>query len=109
MIRLLKWTAMGFALLSASVIVIAAVTVVVAGVLYDLRSPARTAGGLRQDTAQYIQMSDGVRIAVDVFLPPSLKAGQEIPVLIKATPYWRAYRLGFLGKALVDVVQAIIT
>jgi putative CocE/NonD family hydrolase len=35
-------------------------------------------------------MPDGVRIAIDVWLPDDLEAGRNIPTLFYATRYWRA-------------------
>ncbi|HEY5007780.1 MAG TPA: CocE/NonD family hydrolase, partial [Caulobacteraceae bacterium] len=103
MIRLLKRLGAGVGILLGLVIVLALATIAGAGLLYDLRAPALTSGGQLQDSAQYVQMSDGARIAVDVFLPPHMQAGAKLPVLIKATPYWRGARLGFLGKALTQL------
>src|SRR5580692_3769672 len=103
MFRLLKRLIAGVGILIGAVIVLAVVVVGGAVLMYDLRAPARTSGGQLQDSAQYIPMSDGARIAVDVLLPPHMQAGAKVPVLIKATPYWRGYRLGFLGKALVEL------
>ena len=103
MVRLLKRIILGAGILVGAVILLAVLTVGGAGLVYDLRAPVRTSGGLLQDNAQYVQMSDGTRIAVDVLLPPHMQAGAKVPVLIKATPYWRAYRLGFLGKALTEL------
>ena len=38
----------------------------------------------------YVTMRDGVRIAVDVWLPRDLERGDKIPTLMQATRYWRA-------------------
>jgi putative CocE/NonD family hydrolase len=35
-------------------------------------------------------MRDGVRIAVDVWLPEDLKSGDRLPTIMRATRYWRA-------------------
>lgn len=40
----------------------------------------------------YLTMRDGVRIAVDVWLPPDLETGQQIPTLMRMTRYWRAFQ-----------------
>lgn len=40
--------------------------------------------------AKYVTMPDGVRIAVEIWLPPELKAHQKIPAMIAFTRYWRA-------------------
>jgi putative CocE/NonD family hydrolase len=38
----------------------------------------------------YIQMRDGVKLALDVVLPKDLPAGARIPAIIEQTRYWRA-------------------
>lgn len=38
----------------------------------------------------YVEMRDGVKIAIDVWLPETLKEGETIPTLMHATRYWRA-------------------
>ena len=38
----------------------------------------------------YVEMRDGVRIAIDVWLPEGLEDGDAIPTLMQATRYWRA-------------------
>ena len=38
----------------------------------------------------YVTMRDGVKIAVDVWLPEDLGNGDRIPTLMQATRYWRA-------------------
>ena len=41
----------------------------------------------------YVPMDDGVKLAVNVYLPKGLKAGQKIPAITFSTRYWRA--IGF--------------
>lgn len=38
----------------------------------------------------YLPMRDGVRIAVDVWMPEGLTAGKTVPTLMRMTRYWRA-------------------
>ncbi len=38
----------------------------------------------------YVEMRDGVRIAIDVWLPEDLRPGQKIPAMMRMTRYWRA-------------------
>jgi hypothetical protein len=38
----------------------------------------------------YVQMRDGIRIAVDVVLPKGLPTGAKVPALLTFTRYWRA-------------------
>ena len=48
------------------------------------------AGGDHRLRSLYIPMRDGVRIAVDLWLPAGLSAQQKIPALMVSTRYWRA-------------------
>jgi putative CocE/NonD family hydrolase len=100
--RVLKWLGIGVGTMVAVVVAGLAVTLVVAGMLYDMKKPVRTAGGLLRHSSQYLRMSDGVRIAVDIALPANMRTGAKIPVLIKGTPYWRGANLSFLGKAAAE-------
>ena len=43
-----------------------------------------------RNQALYVEMRDGVRIAIDVWLPDTLADGERLPTLIQATRYWRA-------------------
>ena len=45
--------------------------------------------GLRR-TSQYVTMSDGVCVAVDLWLPSGLAEGERIGTVIRATRYWRS-------------------
>jgi putative CocE/NonD family hydrolase len=45
-------------------------------------------------------MRDGVRIAVDVWLPSDLRSGDRISTIMRATRYWRAYDVA--GDDLAD-------
>jgi len=45
-----------------------------------------------QPFSQYVAMRDGVRIAVDVYLPQGAPAGTKFPTLVVATPYYRRFR-----------------
>ena len=49
--------------------------------------PAST---LERNQALHIPMRDGVRIAVDVWLPEGIDPGARLPTMIRATRYWRA-------------------
>ena len=44
-----------------------------------------------ENQALHVTMRDGVRIAIDVWLPETLEEGARIPTLMQATRYWRAY------------------
>jgi len=45
-----------------------------------------------QPFSQYIAMRDGVRIAVDVYLPQGKDAPGKFPAIIIATPYYRRFK-----------------
>ena len=45
---------------------------------------------LTRNQALHIPVRDGVRIAVDVWLPDGIEAGTLVPTMIRATRYWRA-------------------
>jgi hypothetical protein len=50
-------------------------------------------------------MRDGVEIAVTVDLPPDLKVGERVPVLMRTTRHWRAPKIGWVLRMLVDPVR----
>lgn len=52
--------------------------------------PSSTPAGYAENSSQYVAARDGTRIAIDVWLPQRLAAGERIPALMKGTPYWRA-------------------
>lgn len=64
-----------------------------------------TPAGIRQATAVYVTMHDGVEIAVTVWLPPDLKPGERVPVLMRTTRYWRGPKLGWGLRMLVALHQ----
>lgn len=51
-----------------------------------------TAPQYKETTVQslYVQMRDGVKLAVDVILPKELPASARVPAIIEQTRYWRA-------------------
>src|SRR5258708_29642830 len=44
-------------------------------------------------SSRYVTMRDGVKIAVDLYLPKDLKPGEKIPTILRQTRYYRANRL----------------
>lgn len=40
-------------------------------------------------TSQYLTMRDGVKLAVDVYMPKGAKKGDKFPVILHQTRYWR--------------------
>jgi uncharacterized protein len=61
------------------------------------------AGNTKRNSAVYAKMSDGTLIAVDVWLPPKMKAGEKMPVLAMTTRYWRAQQVGWLRRVLYGI------
>ena len=47
-------------------------------------------GDLTRNQSLYVTMRDGVKIAIDVWLPEGLREGEKIPTIMRATRYWRA-------------------
>ena len=45
---------------------------------------------LTRNQALHVPMRDGVRIAVDVWLPDGIQPGDRLPAMMRATRYWRA-------------------
>ncbi|MCA9453626.1 MAG: hypothetical protein KC584_13510, partial [Nitrospira sp.] len=66
------------------------------------RSPGEQDGRTFHRTSQYLTMRDGVKIAVDVYLPAGLKPGHTIPTLLHQTRYWRAIDYRWLVSAFKD-------
>lgn len=50
-------------------------------------------------SSQYLTMRDGVKIAVDVYLPAGLEPGHTIPTILHQTRYWRAIDYRWLVSA----------
>jgi hypothetical protein len=65
-----------------------------------------TPAGIRQSSSQYLKMRDGVEIAVTIDLPPDLKPGDRVPVLMRTTRYWREPQIGWTLRMLVALHQA---
>jgi len=47
-----------------------------------------------QRQSLYLEMRDGVKIAIDVWLPAGLKPNQKLPTILRSTRYWRSYQPG---------------
>lgn len=54
---------------------------------------APTPAGLPRNQALYVTMRDGVKIAIDVWLPATLEKDKRVPAIVKQTPNWRAIGL----------------
>jgi len=51
-----------------------------------------------QFSSQYVTMSDGVKLAVDTYLPAGHKAGTKLPVFLHLTRYHRAEKRSWLTQ-----------
>jgi len=55
-------------------------------------------------TSYYVEMDDGIKLAVNVYLPKGLKKGEKIPAILFQTRYWRAVGLKWPFSGLTDMV-----
>jgi uncharacterized protein len=95
--RSLKWVGAGIVGLAL------AVSLFVVDATFRTKLPGEkiTPAGVRQSTSLYVKMRDGVEIAVSVYLPPDLKAGERVPVLMRTTRYWREPQIGWALRMLL--------
>lgn len=54
----------------------------------------------------YVEMSDGVKLAVDYYFPPDYKPGEKYPVIFHQTRYWRSYDLRFPLNLFIDMYKS---
>ena len=57
----------------------------------------------KRDSALYVRMKDGTRIAIDVWLPPGIARNDRIPALLHMTRYVRAFERTWLGRVLAGM------
>ncbi len=108
--RALKWIGIGIGGLLGAVIVVAILAIGIGAWLFDRKQAATVPAGYKRITAQYVTSGDGTKLAVELWLPANLAAGKKIPALIKATPYWRARELTWIGKGLATwLAPGIVT
>src|SRR5450755_2409644 len=98
--KFLKWLGFGIVGLLALAAIVAVGGILIGTLLFDHRASASVPAGLERNSSVYVTSADGTKIAIDVWLPETLKPGQRAPTLIKATPYWRGRKLTWIGKAL---------
>lgn len=55
-------------------------------------------------SSYYVEMDDGIRLAVNVYLPKGLKKGEKVPAVLFQTRYWRAVGLKWPFSAMLDMV-----
>jgi putative CocE/NonD family hydrolase len=83
LLRALGWTLLG-------VVGIAVVGVASGRTAGEREVPA----GMRRNTARYLMMRDSVKIAIDLWMPAALAAGEKIPTVVNSTRYVRAMAPG---------------
>jgi uncharacterized protein len=79
------------------------VVVAASAMLTKLPSEEMLAGNIKRNSAVYVTMSDGTQIAVDVWLPQQMKAGEKMPVVVLTTRYWRSFQTGWLQRSLYGI------
>ncbi len=47
-------------------------------------------------TSKYLTMRDGVKIAIDIYLPDGLEPGRQVPTMLHQTRYWRSFEYRWL-------------
>ena len=77
--------------------------IAVSGFTTQIAGEETLTNGSARNTAVYVTMPDGTKIAVDVWLPSNYKAGQKLPTIINSTRYWRATQPTFLGRAFMGL------
>ncbi len=50
----------------------------------------------------YLSMRDGVKLAIDIYLPKGLKKGDQLPCLVRQTRYWRSPKINFPFSLFTD-------
>jgi putative CocE/NonD family hydrolase len=78
-----------------ALLVLAIAGLLMAGSMVTLTGEELTPSGHRRNESFYVTMRDDVKIAVDVYYPPTLAEGEKVPTLIRATRYGRAQNIGF--------------
>src|SRR5215831_5727219 len=95
--RSVKWVGVGILSLGLVAIVLLAV----ATFCTKLPGEEMTPAGTQRASSLYVKMHDGVELAVSVYLPQDLKAGEKVPVLMRTTRYWREPQIGSTARMLI--------
>lgn len=86
-----------------AILLLGALVFSVSGLATTTAGERLTPAGDPRSRALYLTMRDGVKIAIDVWLPSDLRAGQLVPALVKAGRYGRSYQVSFAGRALIGL------
>ncbi len=87
--------------LMQGVLIVLVIVATVSWVRYasvELPGEIELPSGEPRNTAQYIPMRDGVRLAVDVWLPEQYDGTVRLPTVMRSTRYWRATHIGSLAR-----------
>ena len=76
------------------------------GLLALMGASLGTLAAAQELESHYVAMADGVRLAVDVHLPPEKAPGAKFPAILELTRYWRSAIDPKSGK-LVQALNAI--
>lgn len=57
-------------------------------------------------TSMYLPMKDGVKLAVNVYLPKGLKEGEKIPTILYQTRYWRAVGFRWPFDGMLEMIPS---
>jgi len=68
--------------------------------------PGSTVSGARRNQALYVKASDGVRLAVDVWLPQDLAAADKLPAVVRFTRSWRSVQFQSRPPLFLRVLMA---
>lgn len=80
-----------------------ALILMAAALLTRLPGEATTPSGLKRNEAVYVTMRDGVRIAVDVWLPENFASGETAAAILYQTRYQRAQDVGWLQRGFIGL------
>jgi len=58
-------------------------------------------------TSRYLEMHDGVRIAVDLYLPKNLRKGEKLPTILMQTRYFRSFHFYWPTSAIIGIHKEI--
>jgi putative CocE/NonD family hydrolase len=67
---------------------------------YDAECPRPAYGGMRYSSC-YLMMRDGVRIAINLYVPVGLMSGDRLPTILHQTRYYRSMELRWPWRMLV--------
>lgn len=67
---------------------------------FTLPSEMKTPSGHTRNESLYVTMHDGVKIAIDIWFPADLQAGQKVPSVIRGTRYVRTWKPTMAARAI---------